>query len=98
MIISTKIGQTSFVNENGTRVSATVLDYNSCTVVGNRTIDRDGYLANIIGFLKPKKLNKPQLKEFNKLNLEPKKIIILFGFFFNKSEIFFSSNFSSSKT
>ena len=57
MIISTKIGQTSFVNENGTRVSATVLDYNSCTVVGNRTIDRDGYLANIIGFLKPKKLN-----------------------------------------
>ena len=75
MIISTKIGQTSFVNENGTRVSATVLDYNSCTVVGNRTIDRDGYLANIIGFLKPKKLKKPQLKEFNKLNLEPKKII-----------------------
>ena len=75
MIISTKIGQTSFVNENGTRVSATVLDYNSCTVVGNRTIDRDGYLANVIGFLKPKKLNKPQLKEFNKLNLEPKKII-----------------------
>ena len=37
MIISTKIGQTSFVNENGTRVSATVLDYNSCTVIGNRT-------------------------------------------------------------
>ena len=32
------------------------------TVVGNRTIDRDGYLANIIGFLKPKKLNKPQLE------------------------------------
>ena len=53
MIISTKIGQTSFVNENGTRVSATVLDYNSCTVVGNRTIDKDGYLANIIGFLIP---------------------------------------------
>ena len=48
MIISTKIGQTSFVNENGTRVSATVLDYNSCSVVGNRTIDRDGYVANII--------------------------------------------------
>ena len=75
MIISTKIGQTSFVNENGTRVSATVLDYNSCSVVGNRTIDRDGYLANILGYLKPKKLNKPQLKVFNKLNLEPKKII-----------------------
>jgi large subunit ribosomal protein L3 len=66
MIISTKIGQTSFISEEGKRVSATVLDYNSCTVVGNRTEDRDGYIANILGFLKPKKLNKPQLKDFNK--------------------------------
>ena len=75
MIISTKIGQTSFISEEGKRVSATVLDYNSCTVVGNRTEDRDGYIANILGFLKPKKLNKPQLKDFNKKNIEPKKII-----------------------
>ena len=77
MIISTKIGQTSFVNENGTRVSATVLDYNSCTVVGNRTLDRDGYLANIIGFLKPKKLNKPQLKavSYTHLTLPTKRIV-----------------------
>jgi len=75
MIISTKIGQTSFVSEEGKRVSATVLDYNSCTVVGNRTEDRDGYIANILGFLKPKKLNKPQLKDFNKKNIEPKRVI-----------------------
>ena len=75
MIISTKIGQTSFVSEEGKRFSATVLDYNTCTVVGNRTQEKDGYIANIIGFLKPKKLNKPQLKEFNKKNIDPKKII-----------------------
>jgi large subunit ribosomal protein L3 len=75
MIISTKIGQTSFVSEEGKRVCATVLDYNTCTVVGNRTEDKDGYTANILGFLKPKKLNKPQLKDFNKKNIEPKKII-----------------------
>ena len=75
MIISTKIGQTSFISEEGKRVSATVLDYNSCTVVGNRTEDKDGYTANILGFLKPKKLNKPQLKDFNKKNIEPKRII-----------------------
>ncbi len=75
MIISTKIGQTSFVSVDGKRFSATVLDYNSCTVVGNRTQEKDGYIANIIGFLKPKKLNNPQLKEFNKKNIEPKKII-----------------------
>ena len=75
MIISTKIGQTSFISEEGKRFSATVLDYNTCIVVGNRTEDKDGYIANILGFLKPKKLNKPQLKDFNKKNIEPKKII-----------------------
>ena len=75
MIISTKIGQTSFISEEGKRVCATVLDYNTCTVVGNRTKDKDGYTANILGFLKPKKLNKPQLKDFNKKNIEPKRII-----------------------
>ena len=75
MIISTKIGQTSFISEEGKRFCATVLDYNTCTVVGNRTEDIDGYTANILGFLKPKKLNKPQLKDFNKKNLEPKRII-----------------------
>ena len=37
MIISTKIGQTSFISEEGKRFCATVLDYNTCTVVGNRT-------------------------------------------------------------
>ena len=66
MIISTKIGQTSFISEEGKRFCATVLDYNTCTVVANRTEDKDGYLANILGFQKPKKLNKPQLKDFNK--------------------------------
>jgi len=75
MIISTKIGQTSFISEEGKRVCATVLDYNTCTVVGNRTEDKDGYKANILGFLKPKKLNKPQLKDYNKKNIEPKRII-----------------------
>ena len=75
MIISTKIGQTSFISEEGKRVCATVLDYNSCIIVGNRTKDKDGYSANILGFQKPKKLNKPQLKDFNKKNIEPKRII-----------------------
>ena len=75
MIISTKIGQTSFISKEGKRFCATVLNYNTCTIVGNRTEDKDGYTANILGFLKPKKLNKAQLKDFNKKNIEPKRII-----------------------
>jgi hypothetical protein len=33
MIISTKIGQTSFVSDEGKRLNATVLDYSSCIVI-----------------------------------------------------------------
>ena len=75
MIISTKIGQTSFISEEGKSVWATGLDYNTCTVVGNRTEDKDGYTANILGFLNPKTLNKPHLKDFNKKNIEPKRVL-----------------------
>ena len=73
MILGKKLGQTSFLDSKGNRVCATVLDYKGCTVVGNRTNDKDGYIANIIGFLKPKKLNKPQQQDFIKKNIDPKK-------------------------
>ena len=68
MILGKKLGQTSFLDSKGKRVCATVLDYKGCTVVGNRTNDKDGYIANIIGFLKPKKLNKPKQQDFIKKN------------------------------
>ncbi len=73
MILGKKIGQTSFIDSNGKRVCATVLDYKGCTTIGNRTKEKDGYLANIIGYLKPKKLKKPQEKDFLKKKIEPKK-------------------------
>ena len=75
MIISTKIGQTSFISEEGKRFNATVLDYSSCIVVGNRTKEKDGNISNEIGYLKTKKLNNPQLKEFNKKKIEQRKHI-----------------------
>ena len=73
MILGKKLGQTSFLDSKGKRVCATVLDYKGCMVIGNRTQDKDGYIANIIGFLKPKKLKKPQQQDFIKKNIEPKK-------------------------
>ena len=42
MIISTKIGQTSFISEEGKRLNATVLDYSSCIVVGNHNWGLEG--------------------------------------------------------
>ncbi len=75
MILSKKIGQTTFIDTKGNRVCATVLDFKNCTTIGNRTKEKDGYLANIIGFINPKKLKKPQQKEFIKKKIEPKKYI-----------------------
>ena len=73
MILGKKLGQTSFLDSKGKRVCATVLDYKGCMVIGNRTQDKDGYIANIIGFLKPKKLTFDRLffflySFFKKLN------------------------------
>ncbi len=75
MILGKKLGQSTFLVSKGKRVCATVLDYKECAVVGNRTSDKDGYIANIIGFMKPKKLNKPQKGEFVKKKIDPKKFL-----------------------
>ena len=75
MILSKKLGQTTFIDTKGNRVCATVLDYKNCSIIGNRTSDKDGYIANIIGYITPKKLNKPQKQEFIKKKIEPKKYI-----------------------
>jgi large subunit ribosomal protein L3 len=74
MILSKKLGQTTFIDQKGNRVCATVLDYKNCSIIGNRTKDKDGYLANVIGFIKPKKINKPQQQEFIKKKNRAQKI------------------------
>ena len=75
LLLGKKIGQTSFINDNGTRLCATVLNYEECRVIGNRTFEKDGYSANILGFGKSKKINNPQIKYFEKNKIKPCKII-----------------------
>src|SRR5690242_8064234 len=57
-------------NEEGNLVPVTVIDVNTCTVVGKRTPEKDQYSAVTLGFgeLRETSLNKPQLGFFKKAN------------------------------
>ena len=41
MILGKKLDKHRFIDSKGKRVCATVLDYKGCTVVGNRTKDKE---------------------------------------------------------
>ena len=76
-IIGTKIGNSSYFNEDGTVVPVTLVKIDDCIVSGVKTKDRDGYfavqLASIDKKSKQPNINKPQKKLFSNLNTLPKK-------------------------
>jgi large subunit ribosomal protein L3 len=59
-LIGKKVGMTQVFAEDGSMVPVTVIDVNSCTVVGKRTLEKDKYSAVALGFgeVKEKQLNK----------------------------------------
>lgn len=66
-LIGKKLNMTEVFSVDGTRTSATVLSAGPCVVVGNRTPQRDGYAAAVLGYGFRKRLTKPmagQLKQF----------------------------------
>ena len=78
-IIGTKIGNTSFFNDDGTMVPVTLVKIEDCVVSGVKTKEKDGYfavqLASIDKKSKNPKINKPQKKLFSSLNIMPKKVV-----------------------
>jgi len=78
-IIGTKIGSTSFFNDDGSVVPVTLIKIEDCIVSGIKTKEKDGYfavqLASIDKKGNDKNINKPQKKLFSSLNISPKKII-----------------------
>ena len=78
-IIGTKIGNTSFFNEDGSVSPVTLVKIEECVVSGVKTKDKDGYfaiqLASIDNKSKNPKIKKPQKKIFASLNIKPKKIV-----------------------
>ena len=78
-LIGTKIGSTSFFNEDGTVFPVTLVKIDECVVSAIKTKEKDGYcavqLASIDIKTKNPKINKPQKKLFSSINILPKKII-----------------------
>ncbi len=76
-LIGEKVGMTQIFNEAGEVIPVTVVKAGPCTVVDIKTPERDNYTALKLGygFIKEKKLKKPQKGYFVKQGVEPKKIL-----------------------
>ena len=78
-LIATKIGNSSFYQDNGKNTHVTVLKVDECIVASVKTSDKDGYNAVQLASVETEKdislINKPQRKIFSSINIKPKKII-----------------------
>jgi large subunit ribosomal protein L3 len=79
-VIAKKLGMTRFFDEAGSHVPVTVLSLEGCQVVGQRTTDKDGYVALQLGAgaKKPKNTSKAMRGHFAKAQVEPKRTVAEF--------------------
>lgn len=79
-ILAKKLGMTQIFTEDGKRVPVTVLEAGPCEIVQVKTEEQDGYSAYKVGFQdqKESRLNKPELGEFKKSGVAPKKFLAEF--------------------
>lgn len=72
-IIGQKVGMTQIFDDEGRAVPVTVILAEPNRVVRRRTVAKDGYEAVQlgVGFIRPHKVKRPQLKDFEKLGIEP---------------------------
>ena len=76
-LIGKKLGNTQVFEDNGDVVRVTVLKVGPCVVLGQRTEEKDGYSALILGFdeKREKLVNKPEAGFFTKAGQTPKKLV-----------------------
>jgi large subunit ribosomal protein L3 len=72
-ILGTKRGMTQMWMPDGQRVPVTVIDAGPNTVVGLKSLDRDGYEAVQLGFgaIRPRLVRKPRAGQFAKAGIAP---------------------------
>lgn len=73
-LIAKKMGMTRIFNAEGEHVPVTVVQLDGCQVVGQRTVEKNGYTALQLGSgaKKAKRVNKAERGYFAKANVEPK--------------------------
>ena len=78
-LIATKLGNSSFYENDGSSTHVTILKIDDCIVSNVKTKDKHGYnavqLVSIDTNKDIKHVNKPQRKIFSSLNISPKKIV-----------------------
>lgn len=74
-LIGKKVGMTTVFDDEGMAVSVTVIDTNSCIVVGKRTLEKDKYSAVTLGFgeVKEKRMSKAAIGHFKKAGATARK-------------------------
>ena len=79
-LVARKVGMTQIFNDRGVAVPVTVLEAGPCSVVGLRTVEKDGYTATRLGFgaVKEKKVTKPAAGEFKKAGVKATRRIVEF--------------------
>jgi large subunit ribosomal protein L3 len=79
-VIAKKLGMTRFFDEAGTHVPVTVLSLDGCQVTGQRTLEKDGYVALQLGAgaKKAKNTTKAERGHFAKALVEPKREVTEF--------------------
>ncbi len=88
-LLGKKVGMTQVFDENDNMVPVTVIEAGPCVVTEKRTVERDGYQAVQLGFedIKESKLTKPELGQFKKNGLSPKRYLVEFRNFDQDIEI-----------
>jgi large subunit ribosomal protein L3 len=79
-LIAKKLGMTRLFDETGVHTPVTVLSLEGCQVTGQRTLDRDGYVALQLGAgaKKAKNTSKAERGHFAKALVEPKRHVVEF--------------------
>jgi large subunit ribosomal protein L3 len=78
-LIAEKVGMTQVFNENGVLTPVTVIKVDENTVVGERTAEKNGYSAVVLGYgdIKKKHVTKPYAGQFAE-GMEPRKKLVEF--------------------
>ena len=78
-IIGTKLGNSSFFNDDGSVIPVTIIKIDECVVSQIKTMEKNGYfalqLASIENNLKINNVKKPQRKIFSTINSKPKRVV-----------------------
>lgn len=76
-LLGKKLGMTSYYTAEGNVVPVTVIEVGPCKILEIKTKAKHGYEAIKLGFgvRKVKSVNKAQLAEYTKLNIEPPRIV-----------------------